>query len=74
VIHTSCVAEKTEGRDTYELRSVKKQKGILVLYGANTWGGGVKSTNCVKIATCTRLVSYNSEANVTIVKIAKPRR
>jgi hypothetical protein len=74
VIRTSCVAEKTEGRDTYELQSVKKQKGILVLYGANTWGGGVKSTNCVKIARCPRLVSYNSEANVTIVKIAKPRR
>jgi hypothetical protein len=45
----------------------------LVLYGANTSTGGVKSTNCVKIARCTRLVSYNNEANVRIIKIAKPR-
>jgi hypothetical protein len=52
----------------------KKQKGILVLYGANTGTGGVKSTNCVKIVRCPRLVSYNNEANVRIVKIAKPRR
>jgi hypothetical protein len=54
--------------------STKKQMGILVLYGANTGTGGVKSTNCVKIARCPRLVSYNNEANVRIVKIAKPRR
>jgi hypothetical protein len=39
----------------------------LVLYGANTGTGGVKSTNCVKIARCPRLVSYNNEANVRIV-------
>jgi hypothetical protein len=49
-------------------------KGILVIYGANTWGGGVKSTNCVKIVRCPRLVSYNNEVSVRIVKIAKPRR
>jgi hypothetical protein len=30
--------------------------------------------NCVKIARHPRLVSYNSEANVRIVKKAKPRR
>jgi lipopolysaccharide export LptBFGC system permease protein LptF len=53
---------------------VKKQKGNMVLYGANTGTGGVKSTNCVKIARYPRLVSYNSEANVRIVKKAKPRR
>jgi hypothetical protein len=52
----------------------KKSRRAFWSYTVNTWGGGVKSTNCVKIATCTRLVSYNSEANVTIVKIAKPRR
>jgi hypothetical protein len=46
----------------------------LVIYGANTGTRGVKSTNCVKIARCPRLVSYNNEANVRIIKIAKPRR
>jgi hypothetical protein len=40
----------------------------MVLYGANTCTGGVKSTNCVKIARYPRLVSYNSEANLRIVK------
>jgi hypothetical protein len=52
----------------------KKQKGILVLYDANTGTGGVKSRNCVKIARCPCLVSFNNEANVRIVKIAKPQR
>jgi hypothetical protein len=46
----------------------------MVLYGANTCTGGLKSTNCAKIARYPRLVSYNSEANVKIVKKAKPRR
>jgi hypothetical protein len=46
----------------------------MVLYCANTWGGGVKITNCVKTAMHPRLVYYNSEANVMIVKIAKLRQ
>jgi hypothetical protein len=37
-------------------------------------GGGVKSTIFVKITMHPCLVSYNSKANVRIVKIAKPRR
>jgi hypothetical protein len=46
----------------------------LVIYSANTGTGGVKSTHCIKIARCPVLVSCNNEANVRIVKIAKPRR
>jgi hypothetical protein len=46
----------------------------MVLYGENTWGGGVKSTNCVKIVMHLCLVYYNSEVNIRIVKIAKSRR
>jgi hypothetical protein len=62
--------KETEGlrEATGELIGTKKQKGNMVLYGANTCTRGAKSTNCVKIARYPRLVSYNSEANVRIVK------
>jgi hypothetical protein len=55
-------------------RHVKGAEGQYGPIQCKYMGGGVKSTNFVKITIHPRFVSYNSKANVRIVKIVKPRR